>query len=203
MSFADPIDATGYDFETWIRFAFDHDVSDPPWYYTEEMHFVCDPSRVVTHYTRLFRDPRATLAPFDEGRLEQGLWFIVGSQLSEWLWSEDVALALRLDCIAAMPAMFRELLLDHPLDTTCFMWWDMLRYFGDDPDERVVDAIVRALAEVLQIPATHCQMSALHGLGHLQHGSRVPIIRGFLASHPDLDEEIVRYADIAMSGSVL
>jgi hypothetical protein len=34
-----PIDATGYDFETWIRFAFDHPVSDTPWYYTEEMDF--------------------------------------------------------------------------------------------------------------------------------------------------------------------
>ena len=47
MSYEEPIDATGYDYERWIRFAFDHPVSEKPWYYTEEMDFVCDPSVVM------------------------------------------------------------------------------------------------------------------------------------------------------------
>lgn len=203
MSFTDPIDATAYNFDGWIRFAFDHDVSDPPWYYTEDMHFVCTPSNVIRYYTRLFLDPRPSLSPYDDARLEQGLWFIVGAQLSEWLWSDELPLQLRLECIAAMPAMFREFLINHPLDTACFMWWDMLRYFGDAPDARIVESIARALDEVLAIPVRHCQMSALHGLGHLQHDSREAIVRAFVAVNHDLDDELLQYANAAMVGKLL
>jgi len=63
MSYTEPIDTTGYDYERWIRFAFDHQVSEKPWYYTEEMHFVCDPQVVITYYARLFRNPRPALSP--------------------------------------------------------------------------------------------------------------------------------------------
>src|SRR6266576_3125883 len=111
MSYEDPIHATGYDYERWIRFAFDHPVAEEPWYYTEEMHFVCDPNVVITYYTRLFRNPRA-LSAYDDARLEQGIWFVVGSQLCEWLWDAHVPLDLRLECIAAMRTMFRESLPD-------------------------------------------------------------------------------------------
>src|SRR4051812_35410033 len=101
MSYDDPIDATGYDYEQWIRFAFDHPVSEEPkrpWYYTEEMHFVCDPNVVIAYYTRLFRTPR-TLSAYDDARVEQGVWFAVGSQLARWLWDADIPLELRLECI--------------------------------------------------------------------------------------------------------
>jgi hypothetical protein len=39
MSFTEPIDMTGYDFDRWIQFAFDHPVSGRSWYRTEEMHY--------------------------------------------------------------------------------------------------------------------------------------------------------------------
>src|SRR5262245_9493633 len=117
MSYADPIDATAYNYEQWISFAFDHPVAEKHWYYTEEMHFLCDPKVVITYYTRLFRNPRASLSAYDDARLEQGIWFVVGSQLAKWLWDTDIPVELRLECIAAMPAMFRELLADRPLET--------------------------------------------------------------------------------------
>ena len=122
MSYEDPIDATVYDYEQWIRFAFDHPVAEKPWYYTEEMHFVCDPNVVITYYTRLFRNPRAPLSVYDDARLERGMWFVVSSQLAQWLWDADIPLELRLECIAAMPTMFREFLADRPLETACWMW---------------------------------------------------------------------------------
>ena len=203
MSYEKPIDATGYDYERWIRFAFDHPVSGKPWYYTEEMHFVCNPSAVITYYARLFRDPWPSLSAYDDARLEQGVWFVVGSQLAEWLWDDDIPLNLRLECVAAMPAMFREFLADRPLETACWMWWDMLRTFDDHPDARIVEAMVRALAEVLLVPARHCQMSALHGLGHLRHESKEEIIRAFLGNCPALDNEIGEYAQKAIAGTVL
>jgi hypothetical protein len=203
MSFLEPIDATGYHFNAWITFAFDRPVSETPWYYAEEMYFECDPATVIGYYTILFRDPRRCLAPYDEAQLEQGLWFVVNAQLSDWVWSNDWPLQLRVDCIAAMPTMFREFLSEHPLDTACFMWWDMLRYFGDDPDDRIVDAMVVALEEVLRSPVRHCQMSALHGLGHLRHDSKETIIRSFVAANHDLDSEVLQYANQAIAGTVL
>src|SRR5262245_52728491 len=169
MSYTDPIDTTGYDYDEWIRFAFDHPVDTKPWYYTEAMAFVCDPNVVIGYYTRLFRDPQRSLPTYDDARLEQGMWFVVHSQLSEWLWDDDIPLDRRCDCIAAMPTMFREFLSHRPLGEATWMWWDMLRSFDDDPDPRIVETMVAALAEVLQLPARHCQMSALHGLGHLKH----------------------------------
>jgi hypothetical protein len=83
------------------------------------------------------------------------------------------------------------------------MWWDMLRYFGDDPDDRIVDAMVRALEDVLRSPVRHCQMSALHGLGHLQHESKETIIRSFVAANRDIDSEVLQYANAAIAGTVL
>jgi hypothetical protein len=198
MSFTDPIDTTGYDFDRWIQFAFDHPVSEHPWYYTEEMHFVCSPQSVISYYTRLFLNPRPSLSQYDDARIEQGLWFVVGSQLSEWLWQSELDLRLRLDCVDAMPTMFRDFLLDHPLDTACFMWWDMLRTFRDSPDPSIVAGMIRALDEVLRLPVRHCQMSALHGLGHLKHESKETIIRRFLSVNRDVDEEVRHYAENAI-----
>jgi len=203
MSFTDPIDATGYDFESWIRFAFDHPVSDTPWYYAEETYYTCDPQTVIGYYTRLFRDPRRLLSQYDEARLEQGLWFAVGSQLSEWVWDADIPLHLRVECIEAMPLMFREFLIDHPLDTSCFMWWDMLRPFGESPDPAIVSTMSLALDQVLPLPSRHCQLSALHGLGHLNHESKERIIRSYLSTNPDIDDELRQYAEHAIAGTVL
>jgi hypothetical protein len=79
----------------------------------------------------------------------------------------------------------------------------MLRPFDDHPDARIVEAMVRALAEVLLVPARHCQMSALHGLGHLRHESKEEIIRVFIDNCRDSDNEIVEYAQKAIAGTVL
>lgn len=204
MSFTDPIDTTHYDFEAWMRFAFDHPHREgSPWYFDEDMHFECNPETVITYYTRLFHDPRRLLSPFDEGQIEQGLWFAVGHQLSDWIWDDDIPIRLRLDCIDAMPSMFRDFLVDRPLDTSCFMWWDMLRFFGDEPDPQIVEHMFQALGRVLALPSHHCQLSALHGLGHLQHEATEGLIRRFLAANPDADEEIRDYAEHAIAGNVL
>jgi hypothetical protein len=203
MSFTEPIDTTGYDLDSWIRFAFDHHVSEDPWYYTEEMHFVCDPQSVIVFYTRLFQNPRSHLSQYDDAQFEQGLWFVVGSQLSEWLWEGEIPLQLRLDCIDTMPVMFREFLVDHPLETACFMWWDMLRYFGDSPEPSIVAYMIRALDQILRLPMRHLQMSALHGLAHLTHESKEGIIRRFLLVNGEIDDEMREYAENAIAGTTL
>ena len=203
MSYCDPIDATDYDFDRWMQFAFDHPVEATPWYLALDFYFTCSPPTVIGYYTRLFRDPVPVLSAYDEGQIEQGLWFVVSNQLGEWLWDDAIPLPVRLECIEAMPAMFWAFLIDHPLDTACFMWWDMLRFFGESPDRRVQEAMLRALDEVLQVPSRHCQVSALHGLGHLAHEGKEAIIRRFLATNADVDSEMREYAEHAIAGDVL
>src|SRR5438034_6061378 len=179
MSYLEPIDTTAYTCDEWLRFAFDHPVAKELWYYSEEMHFRCNPMTVLKYYTRLFRDPVSLLSLYDDEHLEQGFWFIVGSQLAEWLWDDELSLELRIECITAMPTVFREFLSVRPLDQACYMWWDMLRRFDDAGDLKIVEAMVAALEEILDLPARHCQISALHGLGHLQHPSKTAIIGSF------------------------
>ena len=87
------------------------------------------------------------------------------------------------------------------------MWWDMLRCFNGRPEPRIIDAMVGALEEILRLPSRHCQMSALHGLGHLSdemnHESREPIIRAFLRKNENLDPELIRYAEMVIAGKML
>jgi hypothetical protein len=202
MSYLEPIDTRAYSYDEWLRFAFDHPIAREPWYYSEAMHFECDPRIVLKYYARLFRAP-APVASYDDAHLEQGFWFIVGSQLAEWLWDDEISMELRLDCIAAMPTIFRRLFADRPLDQACYMWWDMLRHFGDTGDSKIVNAMVVALEEVLALPARHCQMSALHGLGHLEHPLKAAIIEDFVQRNPTLDPELRQYANAAIAGKVL
>jgi hypothetical protein len=203
VSYLEPIDTTAYTYEEWTRFAFDHPVAKDPWYYTEEMHFTCDPAVVLKYYIRLFHDPVSALSPYDDPHLEQGFWFIAGSQLADWLWDDEIPLQLRTECIASMPALFRKLFLTHPLDQACYMWWDMLRHFGDTGDPKIIDAMVAALEQILALPVRHCQISALHGLGHLVHTSKAAIIGRFLRRNSGADAELVEYANAAIAGRVL
>jgi hypothetical protein len=202
MSYFEPIDTRAYGYDEWLRFAFDHPVAKESWYYSEAMHFECDPDTVLKYYARLFRDSKP-LASYDDAHLEQGFWFIVGSQLGEWLWDDKIAAELRLDCIAAMPTVFRELFASRPLDQACYMWWDLLRHFEDAGDPRIVNAMVVALEEILALPSRHCQVSALHGLGHLKHSRKSAIIERFVRLNPSLDPDLRRYAEAAIGGTVL
>jgi hypothetical protein len=60
-----------------------------------------------------------------------------------------------------------------------------------------------ALQEVLTLPARHCQVSALHGLGHLEHPSKGTVIEEFMRRNPSADSELREYAHAALVGKVL
>jgi hypothetical protein len=123
--------------------------------------------------------------------------------LAEWLWDDELPLDLRLDCIAAMPEIFRKLFVGRPLEQACYIWWDMLRHFGEGGDPRIVAAMVLALEQILPLPARHCRVSALHGLGHLEHPSKATVIETFLRTNPTIDLELRQYAEAAVVGKVL
>jgi hypothetical protein len=83
------------------------------------------------------------------------------------------------------------------------MWWDLLRNFDDERDAKVKDAMLAALSRILQLDSPHCHLSALHGLGHLEHDGKREIIERFLETNPRLDEEMKAYAAAAIESRVL
>lgn len=203
MSINRPIDATRFSYEDWVRFAFDRPIADEPWYCSKGGEFECDSVIVLGYYAQLFRNPVPMLSHLMDHQIEQGVWFAVGHQLREWLWSDDLPIQFRIECINAMPEMFKQFLFTRPLETASWMWWDMLRTFDSIPDGQIVEAMIRAQTVVLNIPVRHCRMSALHGLGHQDHPLRESTIRSFLATLVEPDPELRAYAERAAVGEVL
>jgi hypothetical protein len=198
------IDTTRYSYDEWIRFAFDHPVTEEPWYCSKDVDYRYDAPTVIGYYTRLFLDPPAALLAYDEAHLQQGCWFIGLKQLSDWIWDEKIPRQLRLECIESMSTLFRKFLIDRPLDDVSYMWWDWFAYsFDGEADRVIVEAMFQALREILSLPARHCRYGALHGLGHLDHESKESVIRAYLKEHHYLDERLVRYAEEAISGRVM
>ncbi|MEI6084893.1 MAG: hypothetical protein WCS70_11395 [Verrucomicrobiota bacterium] len=208
MSYENPIDTRQYTYEEWIRFAFDHPCiehpSDDPWHYTEEYEFICDPGVVLRYYVRLFREPLPSLSAYSDEQIEQGLWFIACHHLPEIFGDKDVSPTERIECIEAMPFLFHRFFCDKPLGTICYMWWDLIGHCVEAmPDEQVVDATLHSLEKILALDSPDCQMSALHGLGHLKHPGKERIIRSYLAQNPELTDEARAYAEEAILGTVL
>jgi hypothetical protein len=112
--------------------------------------------------------------------------------------------------IRSQEKLFRDLFSRHSLETSVFMWWDLLEdgyYVGKEPvnedDVAIREAILLTLGEILGIDSWPCVGSALHGLNHLGH-PRVPeFIDYFLATKQGLDEEVIAYALECREGNAL
>jgi hypothetical protein len=83
------------------------------------------------------------------------------------------------------------------------MWWDLFRYFGSEPDGKVITEMYLALKQILQMEPEHCQVAALHGLGHLRHSRKRPLIRDYLEGKPDIRSEVREYALACITGKIL
>ena len=177
-------------------------------------------ARFVTH---LFHHAPSLLADYDDESINQGLWELVGAGDFAQLLSDDVPLSAKLDSIQAIPTLFEQLLLPRcadclshldeahckPLNSICYMWWDIFPTWGqpDNPAVAEIDgAILNVLKQLLTLDSLAIQESALHGLGHwhLNYPQQTEhIIDDFLATHPDLRPELKHYALNARDGCVL
>jgi hypothetical protein len=224
-----PADPT---FEHWLDWVFNHPVAEPEWYQDENAKlWVMSPVITLDYITRLFEATPACLRSFSDAQASQGLWFLASSMsfdgLSQ-LYSESVLRSQRQRCINSMYALFKDFFAVHcserslhadkrietpdvnPLNVTCFMWWDFLAHFADGTEGRVgIDMdheMLLTMERILQLDHEACIESALHGLGHWQRLCPVEaatIIDRFLASNPDLHQELRTYALNAQAGHVL
>jgi len=211
----DVINLDNYTFEQWVVFVFDHptvvrrerEVGVPrekTWYLQDEWEHWGSPEHLLPYMTRLFRKPDFLLERYSVEQLRQGFWYLPGgSRLNDWLWDTGIAWRLRKKCILAMVPLFKRMFIKEQLGDTCYMWWDFFRNFRDKQDTKVKQAMLTAMEQILLLPSDDCRAAALHGLGHLRHPRKQRVIRKFLRSHPELDEEWRSFAVAAIAGRVL
>jgi hypothetical protein len=183
------------------------------------------PERVVQHLTLLFRDPVPALKPFTAGQIAQGIEYLVSNSCSNYMYhviEQVVPWNDRRECIRAIPRLFASFFAErcseglshrgeataNPLNGICYMWWDVMPYWGrgNQPAYAEQDReFLGAMERILTLRSLACQESALHGLGHwhLYYPQNVEvIIDHFLEEHPRLRPELRLYAEHARTGSV-
>ena len=204
-------------FEEWIKFVFDHPIQETPWYWDTSLDTFwddwredIDPEQQLTYVTKLFENAASLLlGRFSPEQIDQGLTMLLSGPddfaIRELVWSHKLPLSIRVQCITSMVRLFRDVFSQVPIKHACFMWWDELREWQhqEDRDPQTQEVILTALEQILKIPSRDCQMSALHGLGHLSHPRRGTIIQHYLQHTSTLDDELKQYAEIAMAGEVL
>lgn len=208
---------------SFIEFLFDRPV---PYEWPEERDaYPREPEQIALLIAEMFENSGRLLERFSDAQLDQGLWFVVSGDGSEFMFSlveEKVPLAVRVRALRSFVPLFEQVMalrcspvlchLDEPgakpLNDVCYMWWDILPIHGrpDRPERRAFDAeVLLVLARLLAIPHDACRESALHGIGHwcIYYPELGRVVDDFLARTPDLRPELVAYAERARDGCVL
>lgn len=167
-------------FDDWLDFVFEAKWSrlgDKDWMELSDID--ADIEVFVGNCVKLFEDPEFLLKRYDEKQLERGFFgFILSPHagLNWWLWDKNQSEDLRRRFIFSSVNFFKQIFTVNPLEHSCYMWWDCLRYFGDKKDLKVADWIFGALSQILEIDNQYCRLSALHGLGHIEHKGKKDLI---------------------------
>jgi hypothetical protein len=213
-------------FADWVRYVFDRPICEPAWYFeTDVDEFMPEPAQCVAYLTRLFRDPQPILASYSDEQLEQGLWYLVNSSCSDYMFSllePQLPWADRREGIRSIAKLFERLFaircterLSHldrvesrPLNSVCYVWWDVFPTWGrpGNPDYVEVDReLLGAMRQILSLGSVACQESALHGLGHwhLNYAADVEnAIDEYVARQTALTPELRQYAEAAQQGCI-
>lgn len=242
--------ATAIEFDAWLDYLFGNPVgptgfreSDDWWDESE------DPERAVEYLTRLFEGAAALPERYPHDQIDRGFWFLLGeSGHLQPLFERSVGWEARRRALVAIGTLYEGLFApnctDHlghrdggpeapaPLNSSCYMWWDLFPTWGGHGDEppaatgrrargrtartaydpaivalrRVDDAILYVMARTLRLDSEACREGALHGLGHWHraHPDRTTrIIDEWLAGNPRISPELRAYALSARCGCVL
>ncbi len=189
------------------------------------------PQTTVAYLTTLFENASSALVAFSEAQVNQGFWYLVDNACSDSMFTlldTRVPWSERKRCLFAMFTLFERFFasrcsphLSHldtmqtdtsyinPLNSICYMWWDILPLHGK-PEEsalREIDAAcLEVLRQILDLESEACCESALHGLGHWSYAYRQQvqaIIDAWLARHLHIEDELKTYALAARKGHVL
>jgi len=206
-------------FDEWVKFIFNHPVSDDiksAWYWDDQLNEFWDKwifseeriaERQLEYATRLFQDSAFLLAIYSPEQINQGFWFLLSGPsdfaLVDFIWNNELPWHLREQCIKSMAKPFQIIFTQIPEQDSCNMWWDLLRNFEVNVDLKVIEVMFQTMIEVLRVPSLACQVSALHGLGHIKHIGKRKVIEDYLRVNINLDNETRDYALAAIEGKIL
>ncbi len=220
-------------FERWVLHVFDHPLPDDPlaqdWYFRLDAEFwdaQAQPARTIRYITQLFRAMDTLTAPYSDGQIALGINYLISNACSNHMFplmDAGMPLADRLACVESFYDVYVKLYakkctpdLGHlmvneqqgnPLNMTCYMWWDIIPFYGKcgDAREQLDATMLDVMAKTLEIDHDACREGALHGLGHW-HSAYPAFVEGvidrFLANHPKLSPELLSYAKAARLGCI-
>ncbi len=159
-------------------------------------------------------------------QIADGLWFLADdSGLFRELYNPSVPENLRVRCAAAIRQLYAQLFeplcqtvlshgdngesVENPLNSICYMWWDVFPTWGrpGDPVARGIDEVLLGvMRDTLSSENVACVESALHGLGHWRITYPDPvesIVNEFLRQRPMIGVSLRDYAQAARRGRVL
>lgn len=159
-------------------------------------------------------------------QIADGLWFLADdSGLFRELYNPSVPENLRVRCAAAIRQLYAQLFeplcqnvlshgdngesVENPLNSICYMWWDVFPTWGrpGDPVARGIDEVLLGvMRDALSSENVACVESALHGLGHWHITYPDPvesIVNEFLRQRPAIGVSLRDYAQAARRGRVL
>lgn len=176
-----------------------------------------DHERQLEHIRKLFGDPSELIKNFSLTSIKFGFEIITDGWnrfFSTIITDKTIDLELRNECISASATLFEKLFTKSGFEELAFMWWDVLicDFFGyptpskaiDEDGTRLREAFFETLLKILKIENRICQLSALHGLGHLQHPKTKEVIEKYLkvSKSKFFDDLFVLYAQKAITGEM-
>lgn len=228
---------TDITFERWVKYIFDHPAVEGQSYWhtdwdTKDAYWdeSKSPAITVSFMTQLFENAGEILAPYSNAQLSQSFWY-VDNEIEGYMYTLHnlaVPLTNRLRCIQSIYNLFEQVFAvrcspehindeintqppppKNPLNTLCFMWWDISPIYGrnkTDDERHITQAAFEVMQQTLQLNSTACQASALHGLGHadLHYSATRKTIDAWLLTHEDtISDRLKTYALAARDGNVL
>lgn len=181
------------------------------------------PTQHIQFMTEAFNNCEALLKPYNNGQLNQGLWFLASDahDLSD-NFGNPVDWDIRQACIQSFKSLNKNLFAkrcdpatsayksdadapNNPLNMIYYMWWDIFTFWESlDPKSvnRVDAELFDVMAYCLSINHIAVLESALHGLSHIpNHRKHVKIaVETFLKTKPDLHENLKSYAKASIDG---
>lgn len=218
-------------FEDWVKCLFDREVTVPAWYWSNEWPEL-SAADFIEFGTRLFRRSGELLKPYSDGQINDGLYAIISNNVSDDIFAlkdPSIPLGQRVAFLEAIFELNRDCFVPRctphlsyldwvgapekhalsPLNSICYMCWDIFIIYGDRED-KALDPLNRACLRVMEksvrLSNIAVQEGAFHGLGHfaLYYPEEcAAIIDAFLAEETILPPKLLEYALGARTGGVL
>lgn len=211
-------------FETFVSFVFDHfqtSMKDPyTIHWTNVARVDFDARRLLTYYTRLFRNPEFLMNLYSSDELELGLGMETIRGFVNWsvycvMMHPDNTVDEAEACIRSVYDLFAKLFSRSVAPDAAYMWWDIgygacshsqpspRKTLTEAERKRLFQADFETMVRVLGHESLTCQGAALHGLGHSLHPDKENGLLKFLADHPDLSDGARFRIMEAIKGDVL